>query len=212
MGGAVTPSTRRSPPQTLRRLRIGFVVLWVALLVPIALLMWSAESRLETQRRLRHEVVAERVFDELEREITLMLDRESRRPAYTSLSNTDPDAWSPFVVGYFTDNGTTTVSAEARLDAERSARVRWAVSQWQAAEPATQATPAAPAAAEAETSTKPAPPEPSATAAAPSEPLQQKSSPEILKQLNRSQVPRRQVVPRPKQPAARDPFRDYQNY
>jgi len=183
---------------------VGFVVLGIALLTPLGALAWSAEARIEAQRRLRRDVVAERVFDELEREITLMLDRESQRPSYTLAPDTDPGTWAPFVVGYFVQvarDGETRVSAEERLPDEQRARVRWAVEEYVKRVPK----PAAPAGSElAAQAAPPAPPAPKAL------PPQQTTSPEILRQLNRAQEQKRQApAPRSK---TRDPFTDYQNF
>src|SRR4051794_27330780 len=74
--------------RALTRLRIAFVLLAAALLAPLALLARSMELRFEAQRRLRHEIVAERIFDEMERELTALLATESARPteAYNAAS------------------------------------------------------------------------------------------------------------------------------
>ncbi|HTU58807.1 MAG TPA: hypothetical protein VMF89_10245, partial [Polyangiales bacterium] len=89
--------------RALTRLRIAFLLLGAALLVPLALLLRSVDSRLEAQRRLRHELVAERIFDEMEGELTALLSREEARPsdAYVG-AGTRVENWAPFVVGYFT--------------------------------------------------------------------------------------------------------------
>ncbi|MET0385850.1 MAG: hypothetical protein ABW321_07820 [Polyangiales bacterium] len=113
----------------LTRLRLAFVVLAAALLVPLALLLRSVESRLEAQRRLRHEIVAERVFDEMERELTQLLLREGERPsAAYDATETRVASWAPFVVGYFTrDDDQLRVIAAEQLTAARVARVARAV-------------------------------------------------------------------------------------
>lgn len=83
---------------SLTRLRAGFLLLAAALLF----LLRSVEARLEALRRLRHEIVAERILDEMERELTELLAREGERPtsAYDATS-TRVETWAPFVVGYF---------------------------------------------------------------------------------------------------------------
>jgi hypothetical protein len=114
---------------TLTRLRIGFLLLGAALLVPLVLLLRSVESRLEAQRRLRHQIVAERIFDEMERELSALLAREGERPsrAYDA-TETRVELWAPFVVGYFTrDPKRLHVIAQEQLDPRRAARVERAV-------------------------------------------------------------------------------------
>ena len=51
----------------LKRLRLGFVLLGVLLLAPLYFVLRTTEARLEAQRRLRHEIVAARIFDEMDR-------------------------------------------------------------------------------------------------------------------------------------------------
>ncbi len=108
----------------LTRLRLAFVALGVALLAPLAFLLDAVDDRIQTQRRLRHEVVAERIFDELERELTALLDGESARPSAAYDEATRIEAWAPFVVGYF-KSGPQGVELLARdqLDNERTARL-----------------------------------------------------------------------------------------
>ncbi|HEY2733385.1 MAG TPA: hypothetical protein VGI70_05345 [Polyangiales bacterium] len=116
---------------SLTRLRIAFVLLGAALLAPLFFLLRSMESRLETQRKLRHEIVAERIFDEMERELTSLLAREGERPsdAYDA-TETRTETWAPFVVGYFTrDSDRLRVIARDQLTDVRSARVERAVEQ-----------------------------------------------------------------------------------
>ena len=111
--------------RALIRLRIAFVLLAAALLAPLGLLARSMEARLEAQRRLRHEIVAERIFDEMERELTALLATESARPsdAYSAAS-TRVENWAPFVVGYFTrDAAGVHVVAQSQMDDARSARL-----------------------------------------------------------------------------------------
>ena len=120
--------------RTLSRLRLAFVVLGIVLLAPLWLLVRSAQARLEEQRRLRHEIVAERIFDEMERELGELLERERLRPssAYAAV-DTDPLTWAPFVVGYFThDKDAAHVTARDQLVGARAERVRAvADSAWQ---------------------------------------------------------------------------------
>lgn len=113
----------------LKRVRLAFVALGLSLLVPLGLLLRSAEARLQAQRKLRHELVAERVFDEMEAELAALLDRESRRPSSAfEASDTQVAAWAPFVVGYFhRDRSGIDVVAREQLEPERVVRVERAV-------------------------------------------------------------------------------------
>lgn len=111
--------------RALTRLRIAFLLLGAALLLPLALLLRSVDSRLEAQRRLRHELVAERIFDEMEGELTALLSREEARPsdAYVG-AGTHVENWAPFVVGYFTrDARGAQIVAKPQLAPERSRRL-----------------------------------------------------------------------------------------
>jgi hypothetical protein len=121
----------------LNRLRLGFVLLGALLLSPLLFVLRAAEDRLEEQRKLRHEIVAERIFDEMERELSTLLANEAGRSsdAYDA-RDTQVDSWSPFVVGYFTSDGRGThVVASQQLAPARSARVSQAVAAlWQSSD------------------------------------------------------------------------------
>jgi hypothetical protein len=113
----------------LNRLRLGFALLGCVLLTPLWFVHRAAEDRMEEQRRLRHEIVAERIFDEMERELGALLAKEAGRPsdAYAA-QDTDVSSWSPFVLGYFTsDRASTRVIASAQLGSARTRRVSAAV-------------------------------------------------------------------------------------
>lgn len=207
----------------LTRLRLAFVALGVLLLAPLGALMASANQRLEEQRRLRHEVVGERIFDELERELTDLLRRETRRPSSAYDQYTSPDAWAPFIVGYFTADpeGARAVST-ARPDAARTKELHRVLPIWHAsyypAQPAATPSPK-PAVLDGRQEEKklpqyseaqgivPAPHSGSVEGAKPSAPAKkaQKTSPEVLNQLNRARDSRVKVAPA----APRDPMEDY---
>ena len=115
--------------RALTRLRVAFLLLGAALLLPLGLLLRSVDARLEAQRRLRHELVAERIFDEMERELTGLLQRESARPsaAYAD-TGTHAANWAPFVVGYFTrDTHRAQIIAKSQLAPERVQRLEAAL-------------------------------------------------------------------------------------
>jgi signal transduction histidine kinase len=64
----------------MRRIRIVFVILAMVLLLPLGLLLDRALDSIAAERELRHQAVAERIFDEMERELTRFLRREEDRP------------------------------------------------------------------------------------------------------------------------------------
>jgi signal transduction histidine kinase len=112
----------------LWHLRAAFATLAVAIVLTVVGLLKSAETRFEAQRLYRHRVVADRVFDESEREISALLQHEATRPsaAYDSL-DTDPERWGRFVVGYYTRDTSLRLVAADKLAPERAARIREAV-------------------------------------------------------------------------------------
>ncbi len=112
----------------LGKLRLAFGGLAAVLLLTVFGLLQSAIARLEEQRLFRHQVVAERVFDEAERELSSLLQHEAMRPssAYDAV-DTDPTRWGRFVVGYYRRDPALALVAEARLSTDRAARVRRAV-------------------------------------------------------------------------------------
>jgi len=116
-------------PRALIRLRLGFLLLLAAVLVPLFFLLRDVRERLEAQQALRHRIVAERIFDEMERELTELLAREGERPssAYDA-SSTRVASWAPFVVGYYTrDAAGLHVIAREQLGAARAQRMVEAV-------------------------------------------------------------------------------------
>jgi signal transduction histidine kinase len=62
------------------RIRITLFVLALAVGTPVALLAWRALDGLAVQRAVRHQAVAERAFDEMERALSGFLEREEERP------------------------------------------------------------------------------------------------------------------------------------
>ena len=83
----------------MRPVRIRFALLAVALLVPLTLLVDRVVRSLDLERRMRHQVVAERVFDEMERALSEVLDAEESRPSDKWLDVDAPTL--PFVVDRF---------------------------------------------------------------------------------------------------------------
>jgi signal transduction histidine kinase len=64
----------------MRRLRIRFLMLAAALLVPVGLLIERSLESIEFERAARHDAVAERVFNELERALSDWLEEEEAHP------------------------------------------------------------------------------------------------------------------------------------
>jgi len=101
----------------MTRLRFTFLALALMLLLPLGLLVSRALVSLANERELRHQIVAERIFDEMERELTALVRREEDRPFehyrsyYVSESSgtsirsplADPPD-EPFILDYFLES------------------------------------------------------------------------------------------------------------
>jgi len=101
----------------MTRLRFTFVALALLLLLPLGLLVSRALVSLANERELRHQIVAERIFDEMERELTALVRREEDRPFehyrsyYVSESSGTPirspladPPDEPFILDYFLES------------------------------------------------------------------------------------------------------------
>jgi signal transduction histidine kinase len=64
----------------MRRFRILFAAIAVVVVVPVGLLLQRAIASVELEKRARHQTVAERMFDEMERALSEMLTGEEERP------------------------------------------------------------------------------------------------------------------------------------
>jgi len=64
----------------MRRIGLLVAILSLLLLVGLGLLVTRALDSVERERAMRHEVLAERVFDELEEQLTELTEREEARP------------------------------------------------------------------------------------------------------------------------------------
>lgn len=109
----------------MKRLTFMFLGVGVALLLAVALLVSRALDSVEEERELRHQAIAERIFDEMERELTELVEREEARPFeqylhyyyYDASSGSDPGEplaavpAEPFIVGYFQIDPTGRVSS-----------------------------------------------------------------------------------------------------
>jgi signal transduction histidine kinase len=132
----------------MRRFRLLFVAIAAALLVPAALLSRRALWSVEIEQSARHQSVAERLFDEMERALSGFLSAEEQRPfghyerEYTPPGEppgaaarsplADPPAL-PFVIGYFQrdPDGSTQLPAErsppqATAEIARAVGAYWA--------------------------------------------------------------------------------------
>jgi len=177
----------------LNRLRLAFCGIGALLLGPLGLLAHSVNERLEAQRRLRHEVVADRIFDELERELTAMLTQEFARPSSVyDAASIDAGGAVPYVLRYFTSaDGRHNLLGGQQSDDERGRRAAWALDEWARRQPA------AAGAASIDEAARPmqrrtAPPGAPVAPVQPA-PASPRSSPEILKKLNRGQQERSDV-------------------
>jgi signal transduction histidine kinase len=133
----------------VRRFRLLFLVVAVALLVPAALLARRALQSVATERDARQQSVAERVFDEMERALSGFLAAEEERPfghyarEYTPAGEpagvtarsplADPPAL-PFVIGYFQrdPDGTLRLPVERPRPAESDEIARAIDAYWAA--------------------------------------------------------------------------------
>jgi signal transduction histidine kinase len=84
----------------VRRFRFLFLVFALALLALLALLVDRTLRSIAIEREVRHQTLAERVFDEMERGLSRLLEREEQRPFEPYTVDVQPSAF-PFVSGYF---------------------------------------------------------------------------------------------------------------
>ncbi len=120
------------PNLSLFKLRFLFIVLGAVLLATLAIVTSLAGRRLDEARHEREEMVASRVFDEMEREVSAFLDLENERPHYSKLAETNPETWAPFVVGYFSEqlplgSSSTEVAVAEGATSEHHRRLSWAI-------------------------------------------------------------------------------------
>ena len=98
----------------LRRLRLVFMTVALLVLLPLGFLLRRALAGVAAEQSAAHRTVAERYFDEMERDLTSFLDREEVRPfehyratyldPSTGLDTASPLAAPPsenFVLGHF---------------------------------------------------------------------------------------------------------------
>jgi signal transduction histidine kinase len=117
------------------RLRLVLVLLAIALVVPSALLVNRALRGAEAESAARHQAVAERLFDEMERTLTDLVTREEARPVEAwrasdgaRLAELPPE---PFVLAYFQvePDGRVTTPLAPRSERALRAATRWFASR-----------------------------------------------------------------------------------
>ncbi len=74
----------------MRRLRFALVLLAVALALPVLLLVLRARDGERLERELRHQAIAARAFDEMERRLTTLLEAEEGRSFESYRELVDP--------------------------------------------------------------------------------------------------------------------------
>src|SRR5262245_36964335 len=133
----------------MRRFRLLFVGVAAALLVPAGLLARRALESVELERDARHQTVAERLFDEMERALSGFLATEEQRPfGHYAPQYTPPDEPAgvlarspladppalPFVIGYFQrdPDGTLHLPAERPAQAASDEIARAVDAYWAA--------------------------------------------------------------------------------
>src|SRR5690349_2542131 len=92
----------------MKRLRLVFVLLSALLWVPLSCLVVFALRTVEQEEAGRYKAVADRIFDEMERELTALLRREEERSSAAYVFDVPGRAAAvaaaadnPFVLGYF---------------------------------------------------------------------------------------------------------------
>ena len=111
----------------MTKIRLTFLLLAVALLLPLALLVRGAFQSVGEERELRHQAIAERIFDEMERELTTFLRREEERSVeeYALLASRGGGRaevpGEPFIEGYFELHADGSLDAWPETSRERTA-------------------------------------------------------------------------------------------
>lgn len=99
----------------MRALRLRFLLVAAAVLAPVGLLVWRAMASVAVEQQRRHELIAERLFDEMERTLSDLLREEEVRPV-----DGPPPPPPPWLLGRFevTADGRVTASPgiAGRLD------------------------------------------------------------------------------------------------
>ncbi|HVO25704.1 MAG TPA: HAMP domain-containing sensor histidine kinase [Candidatus Margulisiibacteriota bacterium] len=124
----------------MRRFRLIFLAFALALLAFVGLLVERALRSIALEREMRHQALAERVFDEMERGLSRLLEREEQRPPGQYTADPQPAPF-PFVMGYFQadpDGGIRT-AAVPRASPEAAGEIEGIVNAWRTERRATTA-------------------------------------------------------------------------
>jgi signal transduction histidine kinase len=115
------------------RIRIALLAVAVGLGVPVALLAWRALDGIALERDVRHQALAERAFDEMERALSAWLEDEEARPfehyrfyagATRERSPLAGPPGHPFVLGAFQIDPDGSVNTPLRPDPAELAAAR----------------------------------------------------------------------------------------
>ena len=98
------------------------MVFSAALLALVVLLVDRALRSVAIERAMRHQTLAERVFDEMERGLSRLLEREEQRPFDQYAVDVQPSAFR-FVTGYFQTDPDGSIHAVAAQRANEAAAV-----------------------------------------------------------------------------------------
>lgn len=105
----------------MRRFRLLFLLFSVALLALMGLLIQRALRTVTLERQMRHQAIAERVFDEMERGLSRLLEGEEEVPFDTYGLATGREL--PFVLGHFQIDPDGSVHALASPAEQQPARL-----------------------------------------------------------------------------------------
>jgi signal transduction histidine kinase len=114
-----------SSGEPVRRFRLPFFLFSLVLLALMALVVDRALRGIAMERQLRYQALAERVFDEMERGLSRVLEHEEQRPFEDYAVAAQPAAF-PFVIGYFqTDpDGSVHATAAPGANEETAAEIK----------------------------------------------------------------------------------------
>jgi signal transduction histidine kinase len=108
----------------VRRIRSVFLLLAVVLLVPMGLLVQRALESVALERRVSHRAVAERLVDEMERELSRFLRSEEERPIddeHFSSGGAPEEAADAVAIGWFEADSDAAVAMPRKPDAAAEA-------------------------------------------------------------------------------------------
>src|SRR4030095_14845700 len=118
----------------MHRFRLLFLAVALALLAPLGFLVQRAPHSVALERQLHHRACAERAFDEMERSLSTLLERETAQPV-EDYGRDDANVSWPFVLGRFQIDSDGNVHVlPMRADKRASAEIEQRVgAYWRAA-------------------------------------------------------------------------------